>query len=251
MGPCIGGITKDHYRDYIRAAASILSGDLEEAIGLLKDQMKKAASERKFEQAAKLRNQIYGLERMKQKRPSWKPQRRVLTGEASLAELRDALKLSSPPVRIEAFDVSHTGGTQTVASMVVFENGEPNKSHYRKFIIREVVGINDVASMNEAVYRRYAKTLKDKLPLPSLVLIDGGITQVRAAEDAMRRARVKLPIIGLAKKEETIVMPDNSSINLSKESKALQLLQRIRDEAHRFAITFHKKRRSANLVNRK
>lgn len=244
-GPCIGKVSNDQYRNLARAIASILSGDMDQTINALKLEMKQAASEKNYEQAARLRNKINGLERMRRAKPSWVPQRRAFSPDIILLELQKELSLPKMPKRIEAFDVSNTSGTETVASMVTFEHGIAKKSDYRKFIIKSVKGPNDVASIYEAVYRRYAKSLSKTLPLPDLVLIDGGIPQVNMAKQAQNAAKINIPMIGLAKKQEEIFFPrKRKPIILSKESKALQLLQNIRDEAHRFAVTFHKKRRS-------
>ncbi len=249
LGPCVNGVTSKQYKEYCRAVADILSGNLSGAIDVLKREMEQMSSEQKFEQAARLRNRISGLKRVIEKKPSWRPVRREIKGETAVSELRDVLGLSLPPGRIEAFDVSNISGSEIVASMVAFENGEPLKEHYRKFIIRGVSGQNDVASINEAVYRRYTKSLKDKMPKPDLILIDGGITQVNAAQSALARARTEIPLVGLAKKEEIIVFPKGRKpLKLPVESEALKLLERVRDEAHRFAVSFHRKRRAARLV---
>ncbi|MBI5078462.1 UvrB/UvrC motif-containing protein [Candidatus Saganbacteria bacterium] len=218
---------------------------------MLKKQMHEAAKQQKFEQAAKIRNRINSLERIEKVKRPWEPERREITGDSTIFELQSALKLKNSPKRIEAFDVSNIAGEETVASMVVFNRGEPLKSHYRKFIIRGVAGPNDVASIKEAVYRRFAKTLKDKMPAPDLLLIDGGIAQARAARAAAKKAGIRLPIIGLAKKEELIFFPGkNIPLKLPRDSNALLLLQKVRDEAHRFAITFHRSRKRRSAIPR-
>ncbi|MBI5701093.1 excinuclease ABC subunit UvrC [Candidatus Saganbacteria bacterium] len=243
--PCIKGISNEQYRNLCAAAIEILKGNLAASISALKKEMLQAALMHKFEQATKLRNQISGLERIKKVRKSWMPKARVNRGNRAASELALAIGLKHSPDRIEAFDVSNTSGKQVVASMVVFEGGEPLKSDYRKFIIRSVSDQNDFASINEAVYRRYAKTLKGKLPIPDLVLIDGGIPQIGAAKSALARARTKVPLISLAKREEVIYFPDSRPpLKLPCDSKALLLLERIRDEAHRFAVAFHRNRRN-------
>ncbi|MBU0687028.1 MAG: excinuclease ABC subunit UvrC [Candidatus Margulisbacteria bacterium] len=164
----------------------------------------------------------------------------------SLKELQEVLKMDKLPGRIEAFDVSNLQGTNMVASMVAFEGGNPQKEHYRKFKIRTLEGPNDVGAVYEVVYRRYAKTLAKKLPLPDLILIDGGIGQLRAARSALVQAgRSDTKVISLAKKEEEIYTLESSvPLRLARDSLSLRLLQRVRDEAHRFAITYHRGKRN-------
>ncbi len=245
FAPCVGAISKKEYRVLSDAAASLLSGDLEGTLFSLKKEMEGLSKDKKFEQAAKIRDQIRGLEKIEGKKPSWVPKRRAISFKNVLEDLKKALGLYSTPNRIEAFDISNISGTNSVASMVVFSFGEPLKSDYRKFIIRKVEGINDPESIREAVYRRYSKTLRNKLPKPDLILVDGGITQVNSAYKAITEAGVLVPLIGLAKKEEAIFFPKKKKpLVLDRNSEALMLLQKIRDEAHRFAVSFHKKRRS-------
>jgi len=166
--------------------------------------------------------------------------------EDALDEARRVLDLAVRPARIEGFDVSNTGGTETVASSVVFENGLPKKSEYRKYIIRTVAGPNDVASLAEAVERRLAKRPGPERPRPDLILVDGGQGQFRAAREAMRRAGLEhVPLVSLAKKEEIIfTRATGPGLRLDRTSPALKLFQRVRDEAHRFAVSFHRRRRS-------
>jgi excinuclease ABC subunit C len=169
--------------------------------------------------------------------------------------LRDALALPELPKRIECFDISHIQGAETVASMVVWENGAMKKSDYRKFIIKTVAGVDDFASMREVVTRRY-KRLRDgkqdgKLPdgesaMPSLVLIDGGLGQLHAAAQALESLEIiNQPLAAIAKREEIIYVygQEDDPVVLDHHSPVLHLVQQIRDEAHRFAVTFHRKRR--------
>jgi len=163
--------------------------------------------------------------------------------------LMKALKLHELPQVIECFDISHLGGTQTVASMVQFRGGKPDKTNYRRYRIRTVHQIDDFASMNEVVTRRYTKLKKEGLPMPNLIVIDGGKGQLHATIQALNMIGVQLPVISLAKREEEIFVPGKSTpIILSKKNKALQLLQSIRDEAHRFAITYNRLLRKKALL---
>jgi excinuclease ABC subunit C len=162
--------------------------------------------------------------------------------------LRDALGLLELPKRIECFDISHIQGTDKVASMVVWENGRMKKADYRKFIIRTVIGNDDFASMREVVMRRYSRLQQEKKPFPSLVLIDGGLGQLHAAVEALEAIGViNQPVASIAKREEIIYVygQENEPIQLDHHSPVLHLIQKVRDEAHRFAVTFHRTRRSA------
>jgi excinuclease ABC subunit C len=160
--------------------------------------------------------------------------------------LQDALGMPELPRRIECFDISHIQGAETVASMVVWEDGHMKKSDYRKFIIRSVDGVDDFASMREVVTRRYKRLQEEKKPMPSLILIDGGLGQLHAASDALASLEIiNQPLAAIAKREEIIYVlgQENEPVVLDHHSPVLHLIQLIRDEAHRFAVTFHRKRR--------
>jgi len=177
--------------------------------------------------------------------------RRTGGDEAVAAErLGRAIGLALPPHRIDAFDISHTQGTDSVASLVVFEDGKAKKSDYRLFNIasQELLAPDDFRSMAEAVERRYRRVQAEDGPWPDLVLVDGGRGQLQAALTALDRIGVELPIAGLAKREEEIWIPARPDpIRLSRKDPALQLIQRARDEAHRFAITRHRRRRGKRM----
>jgi excinuclease ABC subunit C len=161
-------------------------------------------------------------------------------------ELQETLSLPELPKRIECFDISHIQGAETVASMVVWEDGKMKKSDYRKFIIRTVEGVDDFASMREVVTRRYKRVQEEKKPLPSLVLIDGGLGQLHAAAEALDKLEIiNQPLAAIAKREEILYVygQEKDPIALDHHSPVLHLIQLIRDEAHRFAVTFHRKRR--------
>jgi len=160
--------------------------------------------------------------------------------------LQDALGMPELPRRIECFDISHIQGAETVASMVVWEDGRMKKSDYRKFIIRSVDGVDDFASMREVVTRRYKRVQDEKKPMPSLVLIDGGLGQLHAAAEALASLEIiNQPLAAIAKREEIIYVAgqEDEPVVLDHHSPVLHLVQLIRDEAHRFAVTFHRKRR--------
>lgn len=166
-------------------------------------------------------------------------------GVQALEELAAALDLDEPPLVIECFDISNIQGAESVASMVVFEQGKPRKSEYRSFNIKGVSGPDDFASIAEAVLRRYRRRLKEDLRLPDLVLIDGGAGQLGAAVGSLTKLGLPtLPVAGLAKREEELYLPGRDEpLRLDRRSPALQLLQRLRDEAHRFAVSRHRRRR--------
>lgn len=189
----------------------------------------------------------------------------------ALEELQEALGLDTPPLRIECYDISHLAGTEVVGSMVVFEDGLPRKSDYRRFVIKTVAGSNDVGAMHEVITRRFRRYLDDQASIrgenallvdpttgqarrfayaPSLIVVDGGAPQVAAARQAMAELGVTdIPVVGLAKRLEEVWLADEEfPLILPRASEALFLLQRARDEAHRFAITHHRGRRSRSMV---
>ena len=182
------------------------------------------------------------------------------SSKAIAEALQSALTLPEEPKRIESFDISHIQGSDTVASMVVWENGKIKKSDYRKFIIRgeqssgtDLPGVlrDDFASMREAVERRYRRLQEEKKPLPSLILIDGGIGQLHAAAQALEKLEIiNQPMASIAKREEILYVlgREDEPIILEKHSPILHLIQQIRDETHRFAVTFHRQRRTKSSI---
>lgn len=172
---------------------------------------------------------------VKKKAEAWSP----------LQELKKILGLETAPSRIEGFDISNIGGEESVGSMVVFENGLPSKDNYRKYKIKTVAGADDVRSLQEVVRRRYSRLLEEKKELPDLILVDGGKGQLNAARKVLEELGLgELSVASLAKKEEIIFTPSRKNgIRLDRTSPALKLFQNIRDEAHRFALSFHRLRR--------
>ena len=170
------------------------------------------------------------------------------SSQAIQEALQDALNLPEAPRRIECFDISHISGTDKVASMVVWEEGRMKKADYRKFIIKTVEGNNDFASMHEVVTRRYSRLQQENAPMPGLVLIDGGLGQLHAAADALEAIGIiNQPLASVAKREEIIYVygQESEPVVLDRFSPVLHLVQTVRDEAHRFAVTFHRTRRNA------
>lgn len=165
--------------------------------------------------------------------------------------LRESLGLPEPPRRIECFDISHFQGSDTVASMVVWEDGRMKKSDYRKFVIGTVEGVDDFASMREVVSRRYRRLLEEKKPLPGLVLIDGGIGQLRAAAESLEALGIiNQPLASIAKREEILYVygGEDEPLRLDPHSPVLRLVQQVRDESHRFAVRFHRQRRDSRRL---
>ena len=247
-GPCIGKISPADYRALVQGIILMLEGKIGEAVDKMKSEMEKASAEQDFERAAYLRDRIKLLEKMIEGKADLAkaPSPRLFS---EVSELQKALKLEKLPMRVEAFDISNIQGTNVVGSMVVFVGGLPLKNEYRRFRIRSLQGEpNDVQAIYEIVKRRYTGTLSKKMELPDLILIDGGPAQAAFAEKAIDQARLSRPIIGLAKREEEIYFPGRKNpLRLPKASPALQLLQRIRDEAHRFAVSYHREKRSRAL----
>ena len=189
---------------------------------------------------------FYRKERMQEKTPQQKPSMRVLL------QLKADLKLKELPDHIECFDNSNIQGTSAVAAMVCFKNGAPSKKDYRHYNIQTVVGPDDFASMREIVGRRYKRVLAEELPLPKLIVIDGGKGQLSAAVEALRELDLygKIPILGIAKRLEELYYPDDPlPLYINKKSESLKLLQRLRDEAHRFGITHHRNKRSKGALH--
>jgi excinuclease ABC subunit C len=165
----------------------------------------------------------------------------------SVLDLAQALKLENPPRRIEAYDISNTGGSESVGSLVVFEDGKARKDSYRRFKIKTVEGQDDFAMMREVVERRFKRLKNEGKPPPDLVLIDGGIGQLNSATRAIDLYFERVAVLGLAKRMDEVYLPDGRKIMVPKASGALHLLQRVRDEAHRFAIAYHRKLRGKRM----
>jgi excinuclease ABC subunit C len=168
-----------------------------------------------------------------------------------MAQMQKDLGLSIPPTHIECFDNSNIQGTHPVAACVVFKNGKPSKRDYRKFNIKTVVGPDDFASMEEVVYRRYKRLLEEKQDLPQLIVIDGGKGQLSSALKSIDALglREHIAVIGIAKRLEEIFYPDDPiPLYLDKTSETLKIIQQLRNEAHRFGITFHRQKRSKSAI---
>jgi excinuclease ABC subunit C len=198
-----------------------------------------------------LKNVLYHKKEQTEKRGQ-QEQANKERGNRVLLKLQQDLQLKTIPLHIECFDNSNLQGTNPVSSMVYFRNGVAAKRDYRHFNVKTVEGPNDFASMHEVVFRRYKRVLDEKGELPDLIIIDGGKGQLSAACDALKELSLygEIPIVGIAKRLEEIYFPEDSlPLYIDKKSESLRLIQRIRDEAHRFAITFHRDQRSKNSLN--
>lgn len=250
------------YRKNLRKLMSYLSGDKQKLITEIENDMNRVANKHEFEQAAVLRNQLNDLKSLANQIVFSDKENQEISKDQALSGLMDIFRLSSVPKRIEGYDISHMQGTNNVASMVVFINGVPDKKEYRKFKMI-LTGNNDFKHIEEVITRRLSDQNVAKWKLPNLFLIDGGKGQLSSAIKARDRAGKTIPMIGLAKRDEEIIVDLNgsnleideqklkdlgayittnnnfSTILLLKSSPIIKLLQRIRDESHRFAVSYH------------
>lgn len=243
-GACVGLISKDEYNRIIRRFSKFLEGKKQELIEELIDEMSKASLEQKYEEAAKIKKTIEGINYLTQvnRTKSYLENPNFLQDETnlSLKTLQNDLNLAKLPARIEAFDISNIQGKDATGSMVVLTNGEIDKSQYRKFKIRISGNPNDVGMHKEMMRRRLKHP---EWPMPDLILVDGGRGQVRGVQTILLSTNYHIPVFGLAKRMEWLYPPEGEIIKLSRKSLSLKLLQKIRDEAHRFAINYHRKLR--------
>ncbi|MBI2334852.1 excinuclease ABC subunit UvrC [Candidatus Daviesbacteria bacterium] len=235
-GACTGLISQPDYKKIIKNFIKFLSGKKEKLIKDLTKEMLFFAKNQKFEEAAKIKKTLDGISYLTQSQRAslYLENPNFLEEEKKLAlkELQKVLSLKKIPARIEGYDISNIQGKEATGSMVVLTSGDIDKSQYRKFKIKIENKPNDVAMMKEMLERR----LKNDWPMPDLIMVDGGRGQARAIKS-------KIPIFGLAKRLEWLYPPEGKIVKLPKRSLALKLLQKLRDEAHRFAITYHRKLR--------
>jgi excinuclease ABC subunit C len=236
------GMTSAEYKTNLRRLISYIKGNSKSIIKDLEKDMKKAAKEQAFETAARLRNKLNNLRELNRRIMFGDKEFLDISKDLALKELAKLLGLRDLPSRIEGYDISHLSGTNVVGSMVVFTNGVSDRAQYRKFKIR-VDKNDDFYNMNEVITRRFSDKNVRSWGLPNLVLIDGGKGQLDAALKAFDQYIIKdIPFIGLAKREEEIIIKkgdDYRIINIPNSTHIIKLLQRIRDESHRFAISYH------------
>jgi excinuclease ABC subunit C len=242
--PCNFRVTKEEYRRQIRALRMVLEGKKERLIARMERQEREAAEKMEFEKAARLRDDIAALRKLAERGEASRdvqPEVFPLDPRKGLIGLRKVLGLARTPRTIEGVDIAHLAGEDMVASLVSFIDGLPFKPGYRRYKIRGVEGIDDFASIQEVVTRRFRRLSEEEAPFPDILLIDGGKGQLNAAREAFTLLGIEPPILlSLAKREEEIFRPGESeSIKLSRHAAALRLLQYVRDEAHRFAQHYH------------
>ena len=243
-------VTGEEYGERVTAACAFLEGKAGEWAEQTETDMRAAAAARDYEKAAELRDLLDALRRTTEKSRRFLRENPLPRRDESgaLDALAAALGLARPPATAECFDISHISGTLAVASMVRFVDGQADKTGYRRFKIKSFEGNDDFRSMEEVVGRRYSRLAEEGRAFPELVIIDGGLGQVGAALSAFRKAGLTPPpLIGLAKREETIVFPEGRELKLPRHDVGLALLMRIRDEAHRFANDFNAELRSRKL----
>jgi len=242
--PCNFRISRQQYRKAIQRLQRVLEGNKRSLLKEMRAEMQAAAAERRFEEAARLRDEIQMLETLDQRgdlETHVQPEVFPIDPKKGLVGLRKVLGLRATPRTIEGIDVAHTGGTETVASLVQFIDGLPFKPGYRRMRIRTVEGADDTASIREAVARRFRPRDDESHAPPDVLLIDGGRGQLNAALSALAMLEIEPPtVVSLAKREELIYRADvEEPLRLSRRSYALRLLQYVRDEAHRFAQHYH------------
>jgi excinuclease ABC subunit C len=242
-GPCAGHIGEQKYKQSIDNVKLFLDSRYSQLIDKLAGDMELASRNRDYEEAAKLRDSINALSAIGKSR-------RNFSSTDELEDLQELLGLKSLPLRIEGFDISNISGKEATGAMVSFYKGVADKNNYRRFRIKTVSAIDDYAMMREVVSRRYARLSAENKPLPDLILIDGGKQHLLAAQEEIEKLRLKVPIMAIAKAEENVyIMGKDLPVRMSEDTPALNLIRRIRDEAHRFCRKYHHLLRKKKLLS--
>jgi excinuclease ABC subunit C len=242
--PCIGKINKKEYAKTIENIALILEGKTDTLIKNLAKRMHSMSKQQKFEDAAKIRDQINALSAIGYSQAG-------IASSDELQDLKKLINLKKLPERIEAFDISNIKGQDATGSMVSFYRGIADKNNYRRFRIKTIRGIDDYGMLAEVVHRRYARLLEEKLPLPDLILIDGGKAHLLTAEKQLNILGIELPLVSIAKEQENIYTKQRLiPIKLNIDTPALNLIRRVRDEAHRFAVSYHHILRRKKIIGK-
>lgn len=233
LAPVPGETSKKEYAKTIENICLILEGKTEYLIKKLSQEMNLKSKEQKFEEAARIRDQIEALSVMSESAGRY-------SRKEELEDLKNLLRLEKLPERIEAFDISNIYGKEACGSMVSFYKGLPDKNNYRRFRIKTVETIDDYKMLAEVVKRRYSGSLKEELALPDLILIDGGKSHLSVANKELEKIGSKIPLVSIAKDRENIYTREKRHpIKLDTDTPGLNLMRRIRDEAHRFAVSYH------------
>ena len=248
--PCVGGVTEVEYRERVDRVVAVLNGEIREVAEELRKKMAKAAAEKAFEKAAAFRDILGNLQSLVRTRSFEHAELPNEVGMEAVADLQKALRLPNVPHVIVGFDISNLGTTFAVASLVCFREGRPDKASYRRFRIKTVEGQNDFAMMNEVVKRYFSRLLREQRPLPDLLMVDGGKGQLHLALDALISIDCPpFPVVGLAKRNEEIFLPGRSEpVVLDRNRPALKVLQALRDEAHRFAVSYNRQLRLKRIA---
>lgn len=242
--PCIGNINAKEYKKLVNQIKMFFESRYEELLNELAKMMQEAAKAKQFEEAAKIRDHINALSVFEQ----GKGHKRSFN---ELEDLRNLLRLKETPERIEAFDISNISGQEAAGAMVSFYKGLPDKNNYRRFRIRAVAKIDDYGMIREVVARRYLRLKEENLPLPDLILIDGGRQHLLTAQAELKKLGFHIPLVSIAKEKENIYIEDrNYPIRLGSDTPALNLIRRARDEAHRFAVAYHHVLRRKKIIGK-
>ena len=232
--PCEGLISKLEYRALIERIKMFLDSRYEELVAELSRKMHEEASHKEYERASRIRDQISALSVLNQGKENFEG------GTEELLDLQRMLNLKKLPQRIEGFDISNISGQEATGSMVSFYRGRPDKNNYRRFRIKTMQGIDDYGMLREVVHRRYARLKEERRVFPDLILIDGGKGHLATAAGELDKLGLTIPLMSIAKEKENIYTPDlQYPIRHKADTPALNLIRRIRDEAHRFAIAYH------------
>ncbi|MFH1836666.1 MAG: excinuclease ABC subunit UvrC [Candidatus Omnitrophota bacterium] len=246
LGPCENNVTHKEYMGKVKQLKKFLEGKKESLIEALGEEMKKDSKKKEYEKAISVKRRIEALTAVQ---TLHNRAQEPVFGE--LDELKNILKLKSVPMKIECFDISNISGKEAVGSMVRFVAGRPHKADYRRFRIKECNAIDDYSMIREVVRRRYSRLVKENRALPDLVIIDGGKGHLSVAHEELRKIGLDdMRIASIAKEHNHLYnLTERIPIKLSPGSRVLFLIQRIRDEAHRFAISYHRKLRSKKMLN--
>ena len=241
-GPCAAAVDETIYRQTVERLILFLEGRKLALINRLAEEMAQASVAQDFERAIVLRDQLESL--------SLLPQRQMRSRTADQVDaLQRILRLKHRPSRIEGYDISNISGAEAVGSLVCFREGLPDRAHYRRFKIKSVPVIDDYAMLAEVLTRRFSGSLADELEIPDLIIIDGGRGHLHTAEQALRRLKIPLPLVSIAKRfEHLYVQWQQAPLALPRGDKALHLLMRVRDEAHRFALGYHRLLRKRRML---
>lgn len=247
-GPCENKISEEEYKKLLEGFISFFKGNYHKFEKKLRLWMKEAIKDLNFEEAEKLKQRLFLLEKMKEKFPFRDEETLVYYGlENVLYSLSKKLGLKKIPYHIEGYDISNISGGFAVGSKVSFKGGIPDKSDYRKFKIKKTEGIDDYKMLQEIIERRFDSP-EERKNLPDLILIDGGKGQLNSVIEKLKEMKIKIPVISIAKRFEEIFIPEREiPVRLSDDSPELNLIKRIRNEAHRFAISYHRKLRNKRI----